>query len=90
LSELDPELKSRLETWFDKAYTDDNLFLTMARRPGLLKATIGFIAYIYGGKSKIGRGLFELCRLRYGGQQRVRPLKHGPQRIGDAQRPQRR
>ena len=25
--ELDPELRHRLEVWYDKAYPDDNLFL---------------------------------------------------------------
>ena len=63
-SELDDDLKDRLSAWFEHAYPDDNLFLTMAKRPDLLKATYGFIAYVYGGKSKIERDLFELCRLR--------------------------
>jgi len=63
-SKLDDELKARLDAWFDHAYPDDNLFLTMAKRPDLLKATFGFIAYIYGGKSRIERDLMELCRLR--------------------------
>ncbi|MBW1783515.1 MAG: hypothetical protein JRL30_22575 [Deltaproteobacteria bacterium] len=62
--ELDDELKARLDVWFEHAYQDDNLFLTMAKRPELFKAIFGFIAYVYGGKSKIDRGLFELCRLR--------------------------
>jgi hypothetical protein len=61
---LDEDLKDRLDAWFEHAYPDDNLFLTMAKRPDLLKATYGFIAYVYGGKSKIERDLFELCRLR--------------------------
>ena len=63
-TELDDDLKHRLQAWFEHAYPDDNLFLTMAKRPDLLKATYGFIAYVYGGKSKIERDLFELCRLR--------------------------
>jgi hypothetical protein len=63
-AELDDDLKDRLSVWFEHAYPDDNLFLTMAKRPDLLKATYGFIAYVYGGKSKIERDLFELCRLR--------------------------
>lgn len=66
-SDLDEDLMQRLDIWFDKAYPDDNLFLTMARRPDLLKATFGFIAYVYGGKSLIERDLFELCRLRMAG-----------------------
>ena len=44
--------------------SDDNLFLTMARRPGLLDATWGFIRYIYGGGSSIEPELFELVRVR--------------------------
>ena len=63
-TDLDDGLKARLDVWFSKAYEDDNLFLTMARRPDLLKATFGFIAYVYGGKSLIERDLFELCRIR--------------------------
>jgi hypothetical protein len=62
--DLDERLRRRLERWFENAYEDDNLFLTMARRPGLLDATWGFIRYIYGGGSTIEPELFELCRLR--------------------------
>ena len=36
----------------------------MARRPGLLEATWGFIRYIYGGQSSIEPELFELLRVR--------------------------
>jgi hypothetical protein len=36
----------------------------MARRPGLLDATWGFIRYIYGGFSSIEPELFELLRVR--------------------------
>jgi len=63
-SHLDDDLKHRLEIWFDKAYEDDNLFLTMAKRPDLLQATFGFIGYVYGGQSSIEPELFELCRIR--------------------------
>jgi hypothetical protein len=62
--ELDEHLARRLERWYDAAYRDDNLFLTMARRPGLLDATWGFIRYIYGGDSSIEPELFELVRVR--------------------------
>jgi hypothetical protein len=61
---LDEHLRRRLERWFDNAYRDDNLFLTMARRPGLLDATWGFIRYIYGGASSIEPELFELVRVK--------------------------
>jgi hypothetical protein len=62
--ELDERLQARLDRWYDNAYRDDNLFLTMARRPGLLDATWGFIKYIYGGGSTIEPELFELTRIR--------------------------
>jgi hypothetical protein len=62
--ELDATLRSMLERWYRNAYQDDNLFLTMARRPGLLEATWGFIRYIYGGGSAIEPELFELLRVR--------------------------
>lgn len=62
--ELDEKLQGRLEKWYENAYRDDNLFLTMARRPGLLDATWGFIKYIYGGGSSVEPELFELVRIR--------------------------
>ncbi len=62
--DLDDRLKSQLERWYANAYKDDNLFLTMARRPGLLDATWGFIRYIYGGGSSIEPELFELVRVK--------------------------
>ncbi len=36
----------------------------MARRPGLLDATMGFIRYAYGGASSIEPELFEIVRVR--------------------------
>ena len=62
--ELDEQLLRRLDRWYDNAYRDDNLFLTMARRPGLLDATWGFIRYIYGGSSSVEPELFELVRIK--------------------------
>ena len=62
--ELDEPLRKLLERWYRNAYTDDNLFLTMARRPELLDATWGFIRYIYGGASSIEPELFELVRVK--------------------------
>jgi len=58
------ELKRRLERWYRDAYEDDNLFLTMARRPGLLDATMGFVRYAYDGTSSIEPELFEIIRVR--------------------------
>jgi hypothetical protein len=62
--ELDEKLLRRLDRWYDNAYRDDNLFLTMARRPELLDATWGFIRYMYGGGSSVEPELFELVRIR--------------------------
>jgi alkylhydroperoxidase family enzyme len=62
--ELDERLRQRLDRWYANAYEDDNLFLTLARRPGVLDATWGFIRYIYGGGSLIEPELFELVRKR--------------------------
>jgi hypothetical protein len=62
--ELPEELRSRLERWYRDAYQDDNLFLTMARRPGLLDATMGFVRYAYGGTSSVEPELFEIVRVR--------------------------
>ena len=62
--DLPDGLATLLERWYRNADEDDNLFLTMARRPGLLDATWGFIRYIYGGGSSIEPELFELLRVR--------------------------
>ena len=62
--ELDEHLTRQLDRWYKNAYQDDNLFLTMARRPELLDATWGFIRYIYGGRSTIEPELFELLRVK--------------------------
>jgi hypothetical protein len=63
-AELDERLRRMLDRWYANAYEDDNLFLTMARRPGLLEATWGFIRYMYGGGSSIEPELFELVRIK--------------------------
>ena len=62
--DLSEKLTRRLERWYERAYEDDNLFLTMARRPDLLDATWGFIKYIYGGQSTIEPELAELVRIK--------------------------
>lgn len=61
---LDERLQQLLARWYRNAYEDDNLFLTMARRPALLDATWGFIRYIYGGGSTIESELFEIVRVK--------------------------
>jgi len=62
--DLDERLTRRLRRWYENAYEDDNLFLTMARRPGLFDATWGFIRYIYGSGSSVEPELSELVRIK--------------------------
>jgi alkylhydroperoxidase family enzyme len=62
--DLDDRLARRLDRWYSNAYDDDNLFLTLARRPGLLDAVWGFIRYSFGGESSIDPRLFETVRQR--------------------------
>ena len=45
--DLSPELRRRLDVWFDKAYRDDNLFLTLAREPAVLELFLGWVSLIY-------------------------------------------
>ena len=61
---LDPELRRRLEVWFAKAYRDDNLFLTLARRPAVLDLFLGWVAFAYAGAYSLEPALMELCRIR--------------------------
>jgi alkylhydroperoxidase family enzyme len=62
--DLDERLRRRLEQWYSNAYEDDNLFLTLARRPGLMDAVWGFIRYSFGGESSVDPQLFETVRQR--------------------------
>ncbi len=62
--DLTDDLRRRLEVWYRDAYEDDNLFLTLARRPGLFGATMGFVRYAYGGGSSVEPELFELVRVK--------------------------
>jgi hypothetical protein len=68
--DLTDDLRRRLERWYRDAYEDDNLFLTLARRPGLLDATMGFVRYAYGGASSVEPELFELVRVYLAGKNR--------------------
>ncbi len=60
---LDDNAKQLLSTWSDKAYDDHNMLLTLARRPGMLKAAMGFVRYIYG-ESGIEPELMEMVRIK--------------------------
>lgn len=61
---LDPALRRRLEVWLAKAYRDDNLFLTLARRPAVLDLFLSWVSFIYAGGSSLDPKLVELCRIR--------------------------
>jgi alkylhydroperoxidase family enzyme len=63
-ADLDERQQRRLEKWYANAYEDDNLFLTLARRPGLLDTVWGIVRYTYGGGSSIDPELFEIVRQR--------------------------
>lgn len=61
---LSDELAHRRQVWFDKAYTDDNLFLTLAQRPEVLRMFLDWTAFIYTDKSLLDPAMVELCRIR--------------------------
>src|SRR4030095_2902810 len=50
-AQLPAELQQRLAAWTTKAYTDDNLFLTLARSPGVLEMFLHWAAFMYTGIS---------------------------------------
>ncbi|MGD9749933.1 MAG: hypothetical protein AB7W59_02950 [Acidimicrobiia bacterium] len=61
---LPDALRRRMEVWFDKAYKDDNLFLTLARRPGVLDLFLNWVAFVYTDASSLDPKMVELCRIR--------------------------
>ena len=61
---LEPALRRRLEVWLAKAYPDDNLFLTLARRPAVLDLFLSWVSVIYAGGSSLDPAMLELCRVR--------------------------
>lgn len=64
IAALDDELRHRLEVWYDKAYTDDNLFLTLANRPAVLNQFLEWVRFIYTDESSLDPMVVELCRIR--------------------------
>lgn len=62
--DLDAAMQRRLSKWQENAYPDDNFFLVLARRPGLMDVFWTTIKYWFGGGSTIEASLFELVRLR--------------------------
>lgn len=63
-NQLTPALQHQLEVWYDKAYPDDNLFLTLARRPAVLHLFLSWVRFVYTGVATLDPQLLELCRLR--------------------------
>lgn len=63
-AELTDELIRRRAVWHDKAYTDDNLFLTLAREPEVLQLFLEWTAFIYTDRSSLDPAMVELCRIR--------------------------
>jgi hypothetical protein len=61
---LDPDLRRRLDVWRAKAYRDDNLFLTLARRPAVLDLVLAWVSFIYAGGASLDPAVVELCRIR--------------------------
>jgi hypothetical protein len=61
---LDDALRRRLEVWYDKAYRDDNLFLTLARRPAVLDQFLQWVRFVYTDASDLDPMVVELCRIR--------------------------
>lgn len=64
VEDLTEELAHRRDVWFAKAYEDDNLFLTLARRPEVLKMFLDWTAFIYTDRSSLDPAMVELCRIR--------------------------
>ncbi len=63
-SSLTDELAARRQVWFDKAYEDDNLFLTLAREPEVLRMFLDWTGFIYTDRSTLDPAMVELCRIR--------------------------
>ena len=64
LFSLTDELAARRQVWFDKAYEDDNLFLTLAREPEVLRMFLDWTGFIYTDRSTLDPAMVELCRIR--------------------------
>lgn len=64
IEELDDRNIHRLETWYAKAYQDDNLFRTLANDELTLNMFLDWVALMYGGTSGLDRHMIELCRIR--------------------------
>ncbi len=68
VSDLTEEQQRRLDTWYAKAYTDDNLFRTLANNESVLDMFLDWVGVMYGGSSGLDRHMIELCRIRMANQ----------------------
>ncbi len=69
VTELDDKQQRRLDTWYAKAYTDDNLFRTLAADEMTIDLFLGWVGAVYGGNpdedpGALDRHMIELCRIR--------------------------
>ena len=60
---LGDDMRQLLTTWSEKAYDDHNMLLTLAKRPGMLRAAMGFVRYMYG-ESGLEPDLMEMVRIK--------------------------
>ena len=65
---LDAENQRRLDTWYAKAYTDDNLFRTLANDETVISMFLDWVGVMYGGDTGLDRHMIELCRIRMANQ----------------------
>lgn len=68
IDELTPKNQHRLDTWYDKAYTDDNLFRTLANNDDVLSMFMDWVRTVYSGSSGLDTHMVELCRIRLANQ----------------------
>ena len=69
VSELDDKQQRRLDTWYATAYTDDNLFRTLASDETTMEMFLGWVGAVYGGAPEedpgaLDRHMLEMCRIR--------------------------
>jgi hypothetical protein len=70
-TQLDDGLQGLLGAWSQSAYHDHTMLLTLARRPGMLRAAMGFVRYMYG-ESLIEPALTEMVRIKTAWNNRCR------------------
>ena len=69
VTELDDNQQGRLNTWYAKAYADDNLFRTLAADQTTIDLFLSWVSAVYAGTphddpGALDRHMIELCRIR--------------------------